>query len=154
MMKPTVRKRNGEEGSALVEFAVASVVILTILFGIIDVGRALYSYDWVSDAARRGTRYAMVRGTSSCNGTPQLADCKAHTPQIQSYIADNAYGIDQSNLTVLAHCWPSAFAFDPPPCTAGKSVQVTVLYRFSFLSPFIPHQTWTMTSTSMRNVSQ
>ena len=152
-MKPTVGKRNGEEGSALVEFAVASVVILTILFGIIDVGRALYAYDWVSDAARRGTRYAMVRGTSSCNGTPQLADCNAGVPQIKSYIESNAFGIDQSNLTVLSQCWPASHAFLPPPCTAGKSVQVTVTYRFSFLSPFAP-QTWTMRSTSMRTVSQ
>jgi len=34
-----VRQQHGEAGNALVEFAVSMVVILTLLFGIIDVGR-------------------------------------------------------------------------------------------------------------------
>ncbi|MFI5116659.1 MAG: TadE/TadG family type IV pilus assembly protein [Terriglobales bacterium] len=151
----SVRQKNGEAGSALVEFALASVVILTVLFGIIDMGRALYAYDWVSDAARRGTRYAMVRGTSSCTGSPELTDCKAGPPQITTYVEGNAFGIDQSAgaLTVTSSCWPASSAFTPPPCAPGKTVQVTVEYNFAFLSPFTPHS-WTMTSSSIRTVSQ
>jgi Flp pilus assembly protein TadG len=153
MMMRSVRQKNGEAGSALVEFALATVIILTVLFGIIDMGRALYAFDWVSDAARRGTRYAMVRGTSSCTGSPQLSDCKAGPPLITTYIEGNAFALDQSAITVIAQCWPSSHAFDPPPCTPGKTVAVTVQYNFAFLSPFTPHS-WTMTSSSIRTVSQ
>ena len=152
-MMRSVEQKNGEAGSALVEFALASVIILTLLFGIIDMGRALYAYDWVSDAARRGTRYAMVRGTSSCTGSPQVSDCNAGPPLITTYIEGNAFALDQSAITVTAQCWPSAFAFTPPPCAPGKTVQVKVRYNFSFLSPFTPHS-WTMASSSIRTVSQ
>jgi Flp pilus assembly protein TadG len=86
MMMRSVGQKNGEAGSALVEFALASVIVLTVLFGIIDMGRALYAYDWVSDAARRGTRYAMVRGTGSCTGSPELTDCNAGPTQITTYV--------------------------------------------------------------------
>jgi Flp pilus assembly protein TadG len=153
MMMRSVGQKNGEAGSALVEFALASVIILTVLLGIIDMGRALYSYDWVSDAARRGSRYAMVRGTSSCTGSPELTDCKAGPPQITTYVENNAFGIDSSALTVTSQCWPSSSAFTPPPCAPGKTVAVKVQYNFAFLSPFTP-RSWTMTSSSIRTVSQ
>src|ERR1035437_7070573 len=94
MMMRSVEQKNGEAGSGLVEFAPASVIILTVLFGIRDMGRALYAYDWVSDAARRGTRYAMVRGTSSCTGSPELPDCKADLGHITTYVESNAVGLD------------------------------------------------------------
>ena len=149
----SVGQKNGEAGSALVEFALASVVILTVLFGIIDMGRALYSYDWVSDAARRGTRYAMVRGTSSCPGTPQLTDCKAGPGQITTYVESNAFGINHSAVTVTSVCWPPSHAFVAPPCAPGKTIEVTVQYHFAFLSPLAP-RSWNMTSSSMRTVSQ
>ena len=152
-MRRSVGQKNGEAGSALVEFALASVVILTVLFGIIDMGRALYAYDWVSDAARRGTRYAMVRGTSSCPGSPQLTDCKAGPPQITTYVESNAFGINHSAVTVTSACWPPAHAFTAPPCAPGKTVEVTVKYNFAFLSPLAP-RSWNMTSSSMRTVSQ
>jgi len=152
-MRRSVGQKNGEAGSALVEFALASVIILTVLFGIIDMGRALYSYDWVSDAARRGTRYAMVRGTSSCTGSPELTDCKAGPGQITTYVESNAFGIDHSALSVTAVCWPPSHAFTPPPCAPGKTVEVTVQYKFAFLLPLTPHS-WTMTSSSLRTVSQ
>ena len=62
----SIRQKNGEAGSALVEFALASITILTVLFGIIDTGRCLYSYNWLSNSARLGSRYMMVRGIN-CN---------------------------------------------------------------------------------------
>ena len=152
-MMRSVEQKNGEAGSALVEFALASVIILTVLFGIIDMGRALYAYDWVSDAARRGTRYAMVRGTSSCTGSPELPDCKADLGHITTYVESNAVGLDPSAVTVTSSCWPPSHAFTLPPCAPGKTVEVKVQYNFSFLSPFTP-RSWTMTSSSTTTVSQ
>src|SRR6202011_4519957 len=60
-----------ERGSALVEFAIASTVALTMIFGIIDFGRGLYTYHLVANAARAGSRWAMVRGnTCTAAGCP------------------------------------------------------------------------------------
>jgi len=155
-MLPTVGQKNGEAGSALVEFALASVLILTVLFGIIDMGRALFAYDWVSNAARTGTRYAMVRGTSC---SPVLSGCEAGPPigartsDIQTYLNSNADGIDTSKITLTASCDVGASVFQPLPCTPGQGVIVKVTYTFSFISPLI-HGTWDMKSSSVRVVSQ
>jgi Flp pilus assembly protein TadG len=163
MMMRSVEQKNGEAGSALVEFALACVIILTVLFGIIDMGRALYAYDWVSDAARRGTRYAMVRGQESCNGTPALPDCKAttgtppySTPNtVGYYIMSNGFAIDPSAVTVTTACWPNTLALNGAPCPAGTSVIVGVQYRFSWITPFMPPTlNWTMNSSSAVFVSQ
>ena len=102
----SVRQKDGEAGSALIEFALATIVILVVLFGIIDMGRAAFAYDWVSNAARTATRYAMVRGTScstllsGCNvGPPQ----GAYETDVRAYVNSQAIGIDTSKLTVTAN---------------------------------------------------
>jgi Flp pilus assembly protein TadG len=156
MMIRTVGKKNknGEAGSALVEFALATVIVLTVVFGIIDMGRAAYAYHWVSNAARLGTRFAMVRG-SYCSGLS--GGCPAQQSDIQAYVISQGagVGIDTSPgvLTVSARCVYGVNVPSLPPCPAPNAVQVTVNYQFSFVSPFAPH-TWTMTSRSQRVVAQ
>lgn len=49
-----------ESGAALVEFALISIVLLILLFGIIDFGRMLYTKNSLTNAAREGGRYAAV----------------------------------------------------------------------------------------------
>ena len=48
---------------ALVEFALLVPVLLLILLAIVDVGRAVYAYNTVSNAAREGGRTAIVNQT-------------------------------------------------------------------------------------------
>lgn len=53
-----------EKGSVLVESAITVAVLFVILFGIIDFGRALYTYHFVANAAREATRWASVNGST------------------------------------------------------------------------------------------
>lgn len=145
------KDKNGEAGSALVEFALASVLILTVLFGIIDMGRALYAYNWVCDSARLATRFAMVRG-SWCTGLS--GGCPAYAPDIEAYVKSNAIGIDPNAVTVTSKCVYGVNVPSLPPCPAPNSVQVKVEYQFSFITPFVPHTPWTMSSRSQRVVAQ
>ena len=56
-----IRKiRHGEHGSTLVEFAIGATVFLTVMFAVIEFGRALWTHNALADAARRGARYAIV----------------------------------------------------------------------------------------------
>jgi Flp pilus assembly protein TadG len=48
-----------ERGAALVEFAIGATVFLTVMFCVIEFGRALWTHNALSDAARRGARYAV-----------------------------------------------------------------------------------------------
>ena len=52
--------RRGERGSTLVEFAIGATVFLTVMFAVIEFGRALWVHNALADAARRGVRYAVV----------------------------------------------------------------------------------------------
>jgi Flp pilus assembly protein TadG len=52
-----------QRSQALIEFALVSPVLLLLLFGIVDIGRAVFYYDTVSHAAREGARVA-VRASS------------------------------------------------------------------------------------------
>jgi Flp pilus assembly protein TadG len=55
------RTNKNERGAALVELAIVSTVFFTVLFGILEFGRLLWTHNALQDAARRGARYATVR---------------------------------------------------------------------------------------------
>ena len=149
-MMRSVEQKNGEAGSALVEFALASVIILTVLFGIIDMGRALYAYDWVSDAARRGTRYAMVRGTSCSALLPGLkwAQTRATMEPVKLTLSliSTVKRLESitSELTVWARCDVGAEVFGYLPCAPGqrdhRPCDLYIFIRFAVRSPYLEHE--------------
>jgi Flp pilus assembly protein TadG len=49
----------GQRSQALIEFALVSPVLLLLLFGIVDIGRAVFYYDTLNHAAREGARIAV-----------------------------------------------------------------------------------------------
>jgi len=112
-------RRKAEEGSTLVDMALVSAfVFLPMIFGIIEVSFAVYSYNYVSQMARLATRYAVVRGSFSCAIQSNFADCNLGpgggsnptTPDgstaLQNYVRGYAYpGIDTSSVNVTATWW-------------------------------------------------
>ena len=62
-MRPSPRFRAGQRSQALIEFALISPVLLLLVFGIIDIGRAVFYYDTLSHAAREGAREAVSAST-------------------------------------------------------------------------------------------
>jgi hypothetical protein len=52
--------RRGERGAALVEFAVGATVFLTAMFAVIECALLLWTHNALTDAARRGARYAVT----------------------------------------------------------------------------------------------
>jgi Flp pilus assembly protein TadG len=137
-----------ERGSVLVEFAIASTVALTMIFGIVDFGRALYTYHLVSNAARGGSRYAIVRG-AACT----VSGCPATADQIQTYVRGLAPGIDPASLTVTT-AWPGASTCYGVSNGSGCPVTVTVTYPFKFIVPMLPQFTMSMSSASTMVISQ
>ena len=53
----------GQKSQALIEFALISPVLLLLLFGIIDIGRAVFYYDTLNHAVREGARAAVEAQT-------------------------------------------------------------------------------------------
>jgi Flp pilus assembly protein TadG len=59
-MKQVKRFGSSERGATLVEFALALTVLLTSMFGVVEFGRVLWTHNALTDAARRGARYATL----------------------------------------------------------------------------------------------
>lgn len=146
-----------DRGSALVEFALSSVVVMMSMFGLIQCCLALYSYNFVSDASRSATRYAVVRG-SNCSGMP---DCGITAAQLQTWVQQNAYpGINPSKLTASV-TWFSASATQPTTWTVcgsqcnapGNAIKVQVTYAFPLNIPFWKNSNINLTSTSQMVIS-
>ena len=55
-----IRQHPRQHGQALVEFALVLPILLVVLIGIMDFGRAFFVYSEVSNAAREAVRYAAV----------------------------------------------------------------------------------------------
>ncbi|HEX6966778.1 MAG TPA: TadE/TadG family type IV pilus assembly protein [Gemmatimonadaceae bacterium] len=53
-----MRFAHSERGAAMVEFAIVLPLLLLLVFGIIDFGRALYTLNNLTSAVREGGRYA------------------------------------------------------------------------------------------------
>ena len=141
--------KHSQRGGTVPETAIALALFLTLVFGVVDAGRAFYTYGFVAQLAREGARWWIVRGTSSCaNSNNELNDCDATVAQIQSYVqslnegATSAPSIQVSPAPVS--CPDGAAAAASPGCT----VAVTVTYPFKFIMGYLPKATMTMSSTS------
>lgn len=54
-------KRQARAGQAMVEFAIAGLLFFLILFGVLDMGRAIFQYNLISHGAREGARLAVIQ---------------------------------------------------------------------------------------------
>jgi Flp pilus assembly protein TadG len=149
-----------ERGSALVEIALVLPLAVAMLVGIIEISLALYTFEYLADAAREGSRYAIVRGADSCVNTPYLQNCNATASQIQNYV--KSLGYPQTEHMTAAASWKSASSTRPTTwatcqdrCNAaGNLVKVVVTYNFPLDIPFVPSTTIHMSSTSQKVIMQ
>jgi Flp pilus assembly protein TadG len=165
MLGRLARGLRASEGATLVETAISALVLFTFLFGILQASLLYFSYNYVSEAAREGARWAIVRGATSCTNTPNLTDCDATSAQIESYIKGLGYaGINSANLSVTT-TWKTATTSGSPATTTwstcstgtcnapGDAVHVQVSYPFQLNLP-IPITTINVSATSQMVISQ
>ena len=153
---------HAQRGASMVEFALLSGLLLLLVFGLVEFSRAMYTYHAVANAARIGSRWAMVRGTQSCTDQTgqalkaQTGHCPAQSADVQSYVQSAVGMIDPKPLAVTA-AWPGNSgcpATDPSHQSAGCIVQVTASNQFDFSVPFVSTLPITISSTSQMVISQ
>ena len=59
------RRSDARSGQSVVEFALASVVFLMVVFGTFDIGRAVFQYSELTNAVREGARYGKFAPTDT-----------------------------------------------------------------------------------------
>jgi hypothetical protein len=52
--------RKNERGTSMAEFAIVATFFFMLIFAVIEFGRLLYTHNALTDAARRGARYAII----------------------------------------------------------------------------------------------
>jgi Flp pilus assembly protein TadG len=147
-----------EQGSSIVEFALTFIVVMGLLFGVMQLCLAFYTYQVINEYAREGARYAIVHG-SNCflaNGTTSCYNDS--NAELQTVVQNYGYpGITASNVNVTK---TNTFAPGQTACLTagcqgtGDQITVTVTYPYTLSVPFIPSKTWTMSSTSTMIISQ
>ena len=149
-MKMMSRTRHSERGTAMAEFAFASFLALSVMFGILEFGRALFDYHLVANAARIGSRFAIVHGTS-CS---LAVVCPTTSAKIQTYVRSVSPGIDTTKLSVTS-VWPTAAmtnCYNSPYEGPGCVVTVKAQYTFNFAA--LPFANIDISSTSQMVISQ
>jgi len=141
-MKQNKRFKSKEQGATLVEFSIAATVFLVVVFGVIEFGRALWTHNALSDAARRGARYATLHSATEIEQVKNVvvygnADGSG-TPLVPNLTTENV-SADYSNFALNA---------------GTVSVSVTG-YEFQFIVPIVgttitmPSYTTTLTGESV-----
>ncbi len=150
---PDAATNRPERGQSLVEFALIGTFLLMVLMGILDLGRAYFTYLALRDAAAEGAYFAQKYPLAWC-GTPAETTCTA-TPTYLKADPDNiVYRIRNSSPGGLVN-WDNASVSITAPGTikAGDYITVTVSYPYNILTPFVGtlvgSQTLTLRATSV-----
>ncbi|NOT59629.1 MAG: hypothetical protein HOP19_05320 [Acidobacteria bacterium] len=61
--------RRHERGATMVELAISGMVFAMAMFGLLEMGRYMTTQNTLSEAARRGARYAATVGNTTANDT-------------------------------------------------------------------------------------
>lgn len=129
-----------EDGATLIEFALTLPLLFLFLFCFLELCLAFYTHSLISELAREGTRYAMVRGGSCPNTTSPT--CKATAAQVNAFVSALTYpSIAGGTMTV-------ATTYSDSTEAVGSTVQVKVTYVFKITMPLVPNNAITMASTS------
>ena len=113
-------KTNNDRGAAMVEFAIIAPLLLLLVFGIIEFGRAYNAQNTLTHAAREGAReYAITGDFLAAEATAKAA----------------ATSLDSSKITVTATL-----------CDPGDPATVTLKYPFRLQIGFFPIKDLTMQS--------
>jgi Flp pilus assembly protein TadG len=114
----------GQGGQSLVEFALALPVLLLILLGLADFGRAFFYTTMIANAARSGAEYAATQAGAGANATTI------------GYKVCNETGFVAYSPT--ATCPGLTTTVTPsPPIAGGPDVTVTVTYSFELISAYL-----------------
>jgi Flp pilus assembly protein TadG len=125
-------------GQSLVEFALVFPVLIILLIAIFDLGRLVFAYNDITNAAREGARVGIINQT---------------TATIKSEVVSQAtsLGLVAADVTVTYADAdnPSSPCSSNPPTTLECLVVVTVAYDWQAITPIIGNIVGPITVTSI-----
>jgi Flp pilus assembly protein TadG len=160
--------RQRQQSQALIEFALISPVLLLLVFGIIDIGRAVFYYDTINHAAREGARTA-VRASSRmptnadvlATVIQQLIGAPVSEPCPQGPVTGSVPPENSAWVYVTEPNPPASVETNPPanapggeypaaasggcsavnPASGNAPLQVTIRFNLVLITPIISQAT-------------
>ncbi len=120
-----MRRRKGERGASLVEFALVLPLLATLIFGIIDFGFAFNSYIELRSGSREGARLAAVNNGCNTTASGCATTSAAQLTALITATRARTTGLAPSSNVQVGFSFPDSGAK-----TAGKNVEVCLVYPF------------------------
>ncbi len=122
-----MRRRGEPRGQGLVEFSLAIIIFLAVFVGIVDMARAVFTFNGVSEAAREITRETSVHpGTGAIGTSPEtVAMVTTQRGLVQNLSVTSYSCVDLAGDAVAGTCKP------------GDWVRVSVEATFTPVMPLL-----------------
>lgn len=115
------RKRRQQAGAALVEMAITLLLFLLLVFGIIEISLALFTWVRATEGAREGARFAIVHapvaslgGLSCPGGSPVVQTCSSGCTDLMTTVQRAAPFVTGSQVQVSYACSDAGDPGRPP----------------------------------------
>jgi TadE-like protein len=123
-----------ERGQGLVEFALVFPIFVLLIFGLFDLGRVVYDYATLSNAARAGLRLAIVN--QNIAGIQALVSSSGVALGLTAGSNIDYIGYKNSGDAALGTSIPETAA-DCTPVAPGCIAVIKVHYQWSALTPIV-----------------
>ena len=127
-----------ERGQSLVEMAFVVLLFFTLLFSVIEFGRALWTYNSIVQSTRAGARWAVVNIGSNGDATniDRTKNIVVYGSPLVSTGIPSVPGLDKSMVNV------SIVTVDSDSSGVAINQKVSVIvsgYQFQFIVPIVPN---------------
>jgi Flp pilus assembly protein TadG len=136
------RQFRRDNGQSLVEFALVFPVFILIVFGLVDVGRLVYTYNTLGNAAREGARIAAVNqidypAGTSCNENMPIENVATPRWAIKPCVVAAAVSLGlTTSEVVVSYSTPTGTNLScSPTLNVGCIATVTVSHTWSPSTP-------------------
>ncbi len=118
--------RAGHRGQALVEFSLTLIVFLVLLMAVVDLGRGIYMYNGVSQAAREIARVTSVHPGNPIGSSVQTTAVVATQMGLVPNLGAPTFSCVDIDDTPVAG-----------PCPSGMQVKVTIIAPYRPITPLL-----------------
>ena len=156
MRNPIQKRPTSQKGQSLVEMALVSLIFFFLLFGILEFGRALWTYNTIVQSTRAAARWAVANAkvTSYNSGSGVYTIDSTDLTSIQNLVV---YGYTTAGTPLVSGLTTSlvnvsivAQDKDSAGAAINSKVSVSVSgYQFQFIVPIAPTLTIPAYETSL-----
>ena len=128
------KTRRSRRGQSLVEFALSVPILLLLLFGMIDLGRAFFTLIALDSVISEGAHWAAaypecIASAANATDAPQVPPPCKGTNSIIGRMLNESTNLDMSHVI--------ATTVTPTTALPGDTITITISYRLDMITPVV-----------------